>query len=132
EPGLGGGVSASPAHPPDAGGGRRNEREHGAYDRGESGGIAVRPALGEQLAEFAEGSRLLLDQRPAGGDDRLGVQTYPMPAEAALRATLDDRLHQGTKRQAVAGGDQMDGRAHQRDTYHLPIDERLGQPLRLE
>ena len=55
-----------------------------------------------------------------------------MPAEAALRTTFDDRLHQRAKRQTVAGGDQVDGRAHQRNPYHLPLNEQLGQTLRLE
>jgi len=36
-------------------------------------------------------------------------------------------LHDGTQRQAVAGGDQVDGRPHQRGANRLPPGDQVGQ-----
>src|SRR5215831_5463340 len=80
-----------------------------AYGLSQGGGRAIGPALGEQLAEFAESAGLFFDQRATGGDKRFDVQSDPMPAEGAFCAAFDDRLRQRTQPQAIAGGNEVNG-----------------------
>ncbi len=121
-----GGLSA---HSPDAAGRNLDERHQVADGAGEGGGVALGPPLPQQYAEFLSGARPFLQQCSAGGGERLDV--HPLDAHAVgavtVEAAVDDRLHQGAEREAVAGAHQVDGVAHERDAHRVPVQDQAGQ-----
>jgi hypothetical protein len=92
----------------------------------------IRPLAGEKRAELAERPGFLLHEKSGGGGERAGVHPGELPAEHRAHAPVQDRLEQGTQHQAVAGGHEMDGPAHQRDPDHPPAQDQLGQIIRAE
>ncbi len=50
----------------------------------------------------------------------------------SVQVAVEGWLHQGTQRQAVAGGDQVDGVAQQRDAHRAPLGDQLGQLVEVE
>ena len=85
-----------------------------------------------RLPSVAEGQRLRVDQRPGGGGQLGQVDAGQPPAELAARHPLPDRLQHRPQRQAVPGGDQVDGRALQRDPDRAPVGQRRAQLGRVE
>ena len=129
---LGRGVHRLPGFAPDGPGRQLDERHEGAHRLGQGRGRVIRPARRQRLAELAERHRLGLDQAPARGGERGGVDPGQLPAERAAQAALDHRLHQLPQREAVPGGHQVDGAAHQRDPDHAPVGDQRGQVLGAE
>jgi hypothetical protein len=46
-----------------------------------------------------------------------------------VEAAVDHLLHQGAEREAVAGGNEVDGVAHQRDSHRAPLQDKAGEPV---
>src|SRR5262245_47498446 len=109
KPSLGRGVSGRSAHRPNAAWRHLYKWRPGAYGLSQGSGRAIGPALGEQLAEFAESAGLFFDQRATGRYKSFDVQSDPMPAEGAFCAAFDDGLRQRAQPKAVAGGNQVNG-----------------------
>jgi hypothetical protein len=49
-----------------------------------------------------------------------------------VEAAVDYRLHQGTELEAVAGGNEVDGVAHERDAHRAPVQDQAGQLVGVE
>jgi hypothetical protein len=65
---------------------------------GEGGGVALGPPLPQDLAELLGGVRPFLEQRAAGGGERLDIHPFDARAVGAIgvEAAVDNRLYQGT------------------------------------
>ena len=117
---------------PDRPGRYLNQRDQRPHALGEVARRAVRPPRGQRRAEFGEGQRLGLDQFPAVRREVGQLHVHqPLGLVGAERA-LKHRLGQPPQRQAVRGGHQVDGAAHQRDPDHLTIVDQRCQVTGLE
>ena len=80
-------------------------------------------------AELGTGPRTLREELACDGQDRgeidiaEGWPVLGMTRELRVEHGLDQRA----ERQAVGGGDEVDGRAHQRQAHDAPVLEELRQ-----
>jgi hypothetical protein len=84
------------------------------------------------VAQLAERARPLVDERPAGGDERGLVHAVESLPELGALDSVQDRLHQRTEPPRVAGRDQVDRAAHQRHADDGAIDQPIGELIRAE
>ena len=99
---------------PDAAGRDLDHRHEPADGVPERRGVAIRPALGEALADRAGRLRALGQQRQAGGEDLVDVQPGQGLRERAVAPlALDDRLDERPDFEAISGRDEVDRRSHQ-------------------
>ncbi len=137
EPGLGRGVRDRSAPAPEPARRHLYQRHHVAGDVGEGRGRTVAPSgalavLGQQRAEVVGRPGRLLQQRTGDGHHLVGVQALDRLAVGVVgeERPVHDRLDQRPHPQAVAGADEMDGPAHQRDPHQLPPFQQRGDLFR--
>jgi hypothetical protein len=88
--------------------------------------------LDEPAAQLGGGARLLLDQLTARRGEGVEVEAGQLLGVRGLQVSVEQRLHHRPQGEAVGGGDQVDGAAHQRDAYDAPVEDQPGEVVRLE
>ena len=96
---------------------------------GQGGGVSVGPPLPEQHPKLRAASRPFLQQLPAGGHHFAEIYPAEPAPELPAEHPLQNRLHEGAQREAVARRDQVDGGAHQGTAHRLPGFDQAGQFL---
>jgi hypothetical protein len=93
--------------------------------------IAVRPPIGQQLAELGRRTRPLVEQLAGRGDQLAGLQPAHRAAVGVVgeQIAVQHRLYERTDGKRVGRADQVDRRAHERDPHHPPLDEQLRDVL---
>jgi hypothetical protein len=101
---------------------------------GERAGVVVGPPPAKDLAELGVGARLLVQQRPAGGEHGVEVDPLDLAAEGAAgpEVPFQHRPQQRVEGQAVAGGDQVQGGAHERAADGPSLADQPAQLVRVE
>jgi hypothetical protein len=125
-------VPGLPGGTPDGPGRHLDQRDQRADALGERGRGVAGPVRREQPAKLAERPGRGVHECPARRGQGAGVQAGELLAEDRGQRPVQRRLDQRAERQAVAGGDEMDRRAHQGDPDHLPAHQQLGKVTGLE
>ena len=94
--------------------------------------VAVRPSRQQMITERLERARLLVDERATHRDDLDLVDAFQPAAELTLLDPVHDRLHERAQVPCIAGGDEMDRPAHQREPDDRAVEESRRELLRVE
>jgi hypothetical protein len=90
------------------------------------------PLRREAAPDVAERARLLVDERAAELHEAVEVDALQRRAEQRAHAPLHHRLHERAQLQAVAGGDDVQRPAHERDPHDEAAVDHLGELVGLE
>ena len=97
-------------------------REQEADGGGEGVRVVARPSLGQKGPQLGAGAWPLLEQSSPGSQECVEFDPRDILGESrAGKGPLENRLHHGAQRQAVACGDEMDRRAHERGAHCVSI-----------
>jgi hypothetical protein len=99
---------------------------------GERERVGVGPARGEQRGELRARARLVGEQLEPRGDDLVDARAVEPGQPAVAEHAREERAHERLEHQAVAGGDEMDRRAHELRAHGAALVDQRGQLLRRE